>query len=138
MGLGVIAAAFAATAAAVLPTAGTAQAVVRYVGEVERQYDSCRGQAIAHREWAGTWQQSHSGTTSVAVYLQASNLTHSTVPNGRDTQKDVTARGDIHATSPDQWAAHAVVSYGLYCGTFGTMHDYSNGGTVSGPHPTHC
>ncbi|MFE0684771.1 hypothetical protein ACFW17_28745 [Streptomyces sp. NPDC058961] len=158
MRLHVIAAALAATAAAVVPAAGTAHAAAQpascstidigdpgqmwisnqYVGEVEQQYDSCTHLVIAHWQWAGSWQQAHNGSTSVTVYVQASQAAgfkQSTPTTRPDTQKDVSSAIDVHAATPDQWLAEAVVNY---CGTHGTLHDYSNGGTLDGPHPTHC
>lgn len=107
-----------------------------YVGEVEQQYDSCAHVVIAHWQWAGGWQQNHGGTSRVAVYLQATNFYQGPINDQPDSVKDVTAYVDVHATSPDQWEAQAVVQYappvGLYCAAHGTVHDYSNGGTISG------
>lgn len=108
----------------------------QYAGEVEQLWDNC-GDVWSHWQWDSTFQSQHWGTAYVDSGLWASNGKQFWGARVDTTIKDVWVEIGVHATSPDAYEAMGQVDSACVPAT-GTMHDYSDGGTLWGPGDSHC
>ncbi|GGU33424.1 hypothetical protein [Streptomyces violascens] len=107
-----------------------------YAGQVEQEYNTCNGQAFAHWQWAGGFQNSHPGAW-VDVNIISYYGGQIGYGGAYTYTKDVpTGAVDIHSANPDAWHAQAIVNG---CGSWakGTEHWYG-GQDWDGPHSGGC
>ncbi|MER5664683.1 hypothetical protein [Streptomyces mirabilis] len=107
-----------------------------YAGQVEQQYNTCNGQASAHWQWAGGFQNSHPGAWVDVNIISYYSAVYG-YGGGYTYTKDVpTGTVDIHSANPDAWHARAIVNG---CGSWalGTEHWYG-GQDWDGPHSGGC